>query len=76
MDFTELRDSVEHLAGVVRRLDSAAGEDVSEEQAAAAQAVLTFGQVAVGVFEELHAIRKALEAIALSERRHGEDPRP
>ncbi len=57
MDMTELRNSVEHVAAVVRHPGS------SEEAVldAVASGLLVAGQVGVGIYEELTAIRKALE---------------
>jgi hypothetical protein len=64
MHFTDLRSDVDHIAAAVRHGKADSEEDFN---AVAAHAVLTFGQVAVGIFEELAAIREALEAANAAE---------
>lgn len=58
MHFTDLRNDVEHIAAVVRHGKT---DNDDEFNAVAADAILTFGQVAVGIFEELAGIHAALE---------------
>lgn len=59
MEFTELRNQVEHIAAGIRQAGvDAHGPD--PEMSLLGDALLVFGQVAVGIFEELHGIRQAL----------------
>jgi hypothetical protein len=57
---TDLRNNVEHIAATVRQGKTTTDE---EANAVAAEAILTFGQVAVGIFEELAGIHAALDEL-------------